>query len=243
MNPTNTTAMYSIETNPIKKLRKVMLAGLMTLMIPILSASPTTSEQQRTATPDQVLAELMAGNERFVANRLEDKDWQAQVRATAAAQYPKAVILSCLDSRVPVEAVFDQGIGDVFVARVAGNIEGEQTLGSMEFATQVVGAKLVMVLGHESCGAVIGAISGAKLGHLTSLLEEIHSCEKHTHFHGEKSAGNPDYVDAVVRQNVLQTVADIRARSEVLRNLEKEGKIQMVPAYYQLKTGKVTILH
>ncbi len=221
------------------------LAAPVVLVIPLLAiteASPTTRDQQQSASPDQVLSDLMAGNARFVANRVTAKDWQAQVKAASHAQYPKAVILSCLDSRIPVEVIFDQGIGDVFVARVAGNIEGEQTLGSMEFATRMAGAKLVMVIGHEDCGAVKGAISGAELGHLTGLLEEIKACQASAQCTGEKSAGNPAYVDEVVRQNVLRTVADIRAKSEVLRSMEANGSIRIVPAYYSLQDGKVTLL-
>lgn len=205
-------------------------------------AAPASREEQETRSPAEVLAELMAGNARFVANKLQQKDWQAQVRASTQAQYPKAVILSCLDSRVPVEVVFDQGIGDVFVARVAGNVEGEQTLGSIEFATKVAGARLVMVLGHEACGAVKGAIDGARLGHLTGLLDEIKPAVECTAFDGERVSKNSGFVDEVVRNNVLRTVADIRKRSEVIRGLEKAGRIRLVGAYYSLHDGKVTVL-
>ena len=200
----------------------------------------TTAEEQKSAAPDAVLRDLMAGNARFVAGKPRPRDWSAEVKASVGAQYPKAVILSCLDSRVPVEAVFDQGIGDIFVARVAGNVEGEQTLGSMEFATKAAGARLVLVLGHQGCGAVKGSIARVKLGNLTGLLDEIRpavdAAERQPH------RDESELLDLAVRENVNRTVADIRARSPILAELEKQGAIRIVGAYYSLKDGKVTLL-
>ena len=132
-----------------------------------------TAETQATLTPDGVLEELLAGNARYVAGEGTKHDHAARRKATATGQFPKAVILSCLDSRVPVETIFDQSIGDLFVGRNAGNVANEDQLGSMEFATAVSGARLVMVLGHEACGAVKGACDRATLGNLTQLLHKI----------------------------------------------------------------------
>lgn len=219
-------------------------AFLLSLGLAASSHAQTTAEKQKSITPAEVLNELMEGNKQYVAAKLTPIDIKKQVTATATGQYPKAVILSCLDSRVPVEMVFNQGIGDIFVGRVAGNVENEDQLGSMEFATKLAGSKVVMVLGHTACGAVKGACDGAKLGNLTALLEKIDPAVKAVKGHEEKgrNSKNPEFVDAVVHANVAQTVADIRKRSEVLSNLEKEGKIKIVGAVYDLATGKVTLL-
>jgi carbonic anhydrase len=219
-----------------------MIIVLLSAAAASASASPTTRTEQQQWTPDQVLQQLMEGNARFVAGKSVRQDWQAQVKASSESQYPKAVILSCLDSRVPVETIFDQGIGDLFVARVAGNVEGRQTLGSMEFATKAAGAKLLMVLGHEACGAVKGAIENVKLGNLTELLEEIRPAVDQAPYEGERTSADSRFVDEVVRQNVMQTLADIRERSPVLRELEESGRIKMVGAYYGLGDGKVVLL-
>jgi len=220
--------------------------NLATRLIPCLllaaasAAAVTTAERQRAPTPDAVLRELMEGNARFVAGKPTARDLPEEVRATAAGQHPKAVVLSCLDSRVPVEAVFDQGIGDVFVARVAGNVEGEQTLGSMEFAAKAAGAKLVLVLGHEGCGAVKGSIGRVKMGNLTGLLEEIRPAVDQAAKEPHKDEA--ELLDLAIRANVERTVRDIRERSPILAELEKSGAIRIVGAYYSLKDGKVTLL-
>ena len=151
--------------------RQIIMA--MALALAAAAYAQTTKEEQSKLTPDKVLADLMDGNGRFVAGKTGDPEIKKRITNSAGGQYPKAVILSCLDSRVPVELVFDQRIGDIFVGRVAGNIENEDQLGSMEFATKLSGAKLVFVLGHSACGAVKGACDGAKLGNLTALLAKI----------------------------------------------------------------------
>ncbi len=217
-----------------------LIRTLPCLLLTAAASAVTTAERQKALTPDAVLRELMDGNARFVAGESIRKDWPAEVKAAAASQHPKAVILSCLDSRVPVEVVFDQGIGDIFVARVAGNVEGEQTLGSMEFATKVAGAKLILVLGHEACGAVKGSIARVKLGNLTGLLEEIRPAV-------DQAARQPhrdeaELLDLAIRENVNRTVADIRSRSALLAELERQGAIRIVGAYYSLKDGKVTLV-
>ena len=143
------------------------------LALAAVANAQVTKDEQSALTPDKVLTDLMEGNARYVAGKIGDLEIKNRIANSAEGQYPKAVMLSCLDSRVPVELVFDQRIGDIFVGRVAGNIEDEDQLGSMEFATKLAGAKLVFVLGHTACGAVKGACDGAKLGNLTALLAKI----------------------------------------------------------------------
>ncbi len=208
------------------------------------SHAQVTAERQAELTPDAVLESLMVGNQRFVADMPSAPKISARRAAGTQGQHPKAVILSCLDSRVPVELVFDMGIGDLFVGRVAGNIEDTDQLGSMEFATKLAGARLVMVLGHSQCGAVVGAISEAKLGNLTSLLAKIRRAEKGVEGFepDQRNAANPKYVEAVTEENVRETVAKIRKHSPVLAKLEKDGDIKIVGAYYDLKSGKVELL-
>lgn len=203
-----------------------------------------SAEEQQAMTPDAVLKDLMDGNARYVAGDVSDPNISARINMGAEGQNPKAYILSCVDSRVPVEQVFDEGIGDIFVGRVAGNIEDVSQLGSMEFATAAAGAKLVMVLGHEACGAVKGACDHVELGNLTALLDEIEpAVDAVEGFEDDqKNSKNKDFVAAVVDKNVRITVANIRERSEVLANLEKEGKIKIVGALYSLQDGKVTLI-
>ncbi len=217
----------------------VTAAAMMTL-----ANAQTTKEEQSKLTPDAVISDLMAGNARFVAGENTAPKVAESRAATATGQYPKAVILSCLDSRVPVELVFDQEIGDIFVGRVAGNIENEDQLGSMEFATKLAGSKLVMVLGHSSCGAVKGACDGAKLGNVTALLSKIQpAVDAVEGFEpDQRNSKNSEFVAKVVEQNVRQTVADIRKGSEVLAELEKSGDIKIVGGVYDLASGKVTLL-
>jgi len=206
---------------------------------------PITAEEQKALTPDAVLANLMEGNKRFASWKLTDLSIKENIEATSKGQYPSAVILSCLDSRVPVENVFDQGIGDSFVGRVAGNVENVDLLGSFEFATKLAGAKLVMVLGHEACGAVKGACDHAKMGNLTALLDKIQPAVKAVEEdfpEDQRTSKNMDFVNKVVEENVRITVADIRKDSPILAELEKSGDIKIVGAIYSLQTGEVTLL-
>lgn len=208
------------------------------------SAMQPTADQQKELTGDSVLKELMQGNARYVEGKPTRFDLTARIAKAAEGQYPKAYILSCVDSRVPVEQVFDQSIGDVFVGRVAGNIESAEQLGSIEFATKAAGAKLVMVLGHEACGAVKGACDHVKMGNLTGLLEQIQPAVEAVdgYEESERNSSNKKFVDEVTERNVAITVEDIRKRSEVLAALEKEGKIKIVGAMYSMKDGKVTLV-
>jgi carbonic anhydrase len=198
-----------------------------------------TKEQRDSMTPSQVIDELKKGNERFRAGKMAPRDYLAEKRTSAAGQYPAAVILGCVDSRVPAEIVFDAGIGDTFNGRVAGNVVNDDLLGSMEFACAVSGSKLVLVLGHTACGAIKGAIDDVVLGNLTGLLARIKPAIPVTKFEGEKSSKNPAYVDAVARTNVKLAIENIRLRSPVLVDLEKKGTIQIAGAMYNLANGVV----
>jgi carbonic anhydrase len=205
---------------------------------------PPTAEQQKALTPASVLQDLMAGNKRFMEGKTTAPNITERIAATSTGQFPKAYILSCVDSRVPVELVFDQGIGDIFVGRVAGNVESVDQLGSAEFATKVAGAKVLMVLGHEACGAVKGACDGAELGNLTALLDQIEPAVKAVEGFedDQKNSKNKEFVEAVIEKNVKLTVADVRKNSPVLAELEKAGDIKIVGALYSLQDGSVTIL-
>jgi carbonic anhydrase len=212
---------------------------------PELVSAVLTAEAQQALTPEQVVAELKAGNERFVAGNLTARDYMAQAEATAAGgQFPKAVILGCVDSRVPPEIIFDQGIGDVFVGRVAGNVEDVNMLGSFEFATKVAGSKVVVVLGHTSCGAIKGAADGVELGNLTELLNDfdapIARADEATE--GEASSSNTEFLNLAIEENVRQTVADLLASSDVMSEMVEAGDLLVVGGIYDLATGRVTWL-
>jgi carbonic anhydrase len=214
------------------------------LVFATVANAQTTKEQQSALTPDKVLSDLMEGNARFVTGKIHDPEIKKRVANSVTGQYPKAVVLSCLDSRVPVEMVFDQGIGDLFVGRVAGNVEDQDQLGSMEFATKLAGARLVFVLGHTACGAVKGACDGAELGNLTALLAKIKPAVEAVPGvkPEERNSKNTEFVEKVIVQNVRQTMADIRKDSPVLAEMETSGKIKIVGGIYDLHTGKVTLL-
>ena len=204
-----------------------------------------TKDEQAALTPYGVIELLREGNQRFVRNELTLRDHSKMVRMTTGAQYPKAIVLSCVDSRVPVEDVFDRGIGDIFVARVAGNFINEDILGSMEFACAVAGSKLVLVMGHEHCGAVKAAIDGAKLGNITGMLTKIQPSVEtvRTSYSGDDTSKNEEFVHEVCEQNVVDAIAAIRQRSPVLRDLEEKGTIRIVGAVYDMDTGLVSFLN
>lgn len=202
-----------------------------------------TREERDKLTPDEVLDMLKQGNQRFAAGTLTSRDHSKLVREAALGQHPKAVILSCLDSRIPVEDVFDRGIGDIFVARVAGNFENTDILGSMEFACKASGSKLVFVLGHEHCGAIRGAIDGVELGNITAMLQNIRPAVDHfTEYEGDKSSANEEFVHMVAEQNVRMTIERIRERSPILREMETNGEIKIVGGLYAMETGEVEFL-
>jgi carbonic anhydrase len=201
-----------------------------------------TKEQRDALTPDEVLEFLMAGNQRYTDNDLTVRDHATRIRKSVLGQYPKAMVLSCLDSRVPVEDVFDRGIGDLFVGRVAGNFVNEDLLGSMEFACKVSGAKLILVLGHEQCGAVKAAIDDVELGNITAMLSKIKPAVEKTTYEGERTSSNPDFVRKVGDSNILNTIEQIRKNSPILKEMEDNGEIKIVGAVYSLETGRVTVL-
>jgi len=201
-----------------------------------------TKEERDRMTPAQVIDELKKGNERFRSGKMLKRDYLAEQKTSAAGQYPAAVVLGCIDSRVPAEIVFDTGIGDAFIARVAGNVVNDDLLGSMEFGCAAAGAKVVLVLGHTACGAVKGAIDDVVLGNLTGLLARIKPAIPATKFDGEKSSKNLAYVDAVARANVMLGIADIRRRSPTLEALENKGNIKIAGGMYDLATGMVEFL-
>ena len=205
-------------------------------------AAAMSQEDRDRLNPDQIIELMKQGNERFRTGKLLQHDYLAQKRASAAGQYPAAVILSCIDSRAPAEIILDMGIGDTFNARVAGNIVNDDVLGSLEFACAVAGAKVVLVMGHTACGAIKGAIDGAKLGNLTQLLDKIKPAVQATRYAGERTAKNYEFVDAVAVTNVRLTIGEMRRRSEVLAGLEKEGKIKVAGSMYQLSGGRVEFL-
>jgi carbonic anhydrase len=199
-----------------------------------------TKESQAAMTPEGALAELRAGNARFVTGKTQVRNLPAKVRATAAGQYPFAVILSCLDSRQPTEMVFDQGIGDVFCARVAGNVLTEDILGSMEFGCKVSGAKLIAVIGHSNCGAIKGAVDDVRLDHLTGLLAKIKPAAAQVPDNGQpRTSKNDEFVQKVAEANVRLVMQQIREQSAILREMIDTGKIVLVGGMYDLSTGEV----
>lgn len=200
-----------------------------------------SKEEQAKLAPDCVIEILKKGNQEFVNNELTVKNNPELIRDAANGQYPKAVILSCLDSRVPVEDVFHCAIGDIFVARVAGPVVNADILGSMEFACKASGAKLVMVLGHGACGAVKSTINDVELGNITEMLSKIKPAvnEARADFAGEAASTNPEFVDAVGYNNVALSVREIRERSPILKEMEDNGEIKIIGGYYDMHTGKV----
>ncbi|MBK8967298.1 MAG: carbonic anhydrase family protein [Saprospiraceae bacterium] len=201
-----------------------------------------TKAQRDALTPDEVLATFKEGNERFVKNDLTARDHSAQVRKSANGQFPKAAVISCLDSRVPVEDVFDRGIGDIFVGRVAGNFVNEDLLGSLEFACKVAGSKLIVVMGHEHCGAIKAAIDDVKLGNITAMLSKIRPAVEKVDYAGERTSKNPEFVHQVCESNVVHTIEQIRIKSPILKEMEDNGEIKIVGATYDMDTGIATFL-
>ena len=200
-----------------------------------------TPDRQKAVSPDEALARLKAGNERFVAGKTVNCDLMAQVRATAYAQAPFATIVGCIDSRVPPELVFDQRIGDVFSARIAGNFVNTDIIGSLEFATRVVGARAIVVLGHAECGAIKGAVDDVRLGNLTAMLENIKpAVAANAGYDGDKTSKNKAFVQKVADSNVALAVDALLRRSAVLKELVDAGQLKIVGAMHDLSTGKVT---
>lgn len=199
-------------------------------------------ERLASSTPELALQELVEGNARFVKNQPLKRDLLKEVHDSAGDQYPFAIVLGCVDSRVPIEILFDQGVGDLFITRIAGNFENNDIIAGMEYACEVVGSKLIMVLGHESCGAVKAACDKVEIGHITALLNRIKPAIEATKIKGEISSKNKKCVDDVAKTNVKLTIDRIREKSTILNDLEKGGTIKIVGAFYSVSTGKVSLL-
>lgn len=194
-------------------------------------------------TPDEAFAALQAGNERFVNGVTERRDLLAEAKATSGGQKPFAAIVSCIDSRTSTELVFDQGLGDVFNARLAGNVVDEDVIGSLEFATKAAGAKLVAVIGHSGCGAVVGAIDDVKLGNLDVVLNRIDpAVAEAAEEHKDDTSKNPEFVNACIEENVRYQVEQLTAKSAILKELADNGQIRIVGGVHDLASGKVRFL-
>ncbi len=201
-----------------------------------------TRETQATMTPQKALGYLKEGNQRFQNNLKANRNLLEQVNDTSEGQFPFATILSCIDSRVSAELVFDQGLGDIFSVRIAGNFVNEDILGSMEFACKLAGTKLIVVLGHTACGAVKGACDDAKMGNLTALISKIKpavNAVTEPKDASQRNSKNSDFVDSVSKKNVQLTIDRIHAESPILTEMEKGGEIKIIGAMYDINTGEV----
>ncbi|STX81370.1 carbonic anhydrase [Legionella busanensis] len=222
----------------------ISLLSLSTIAQSSLHTDVMTAERQGAKTPDAVLQRLKEGNDRFVSRKLKNRDLLAQANATSVAQYPVAIVLNCMDARTPPEIVFDQGIGDIFAIRIGGNIQNSDILGSMEFGTQLMGAKLIAVIGHASCGAIRGACQEVQLGHLTALLNKIHPAVIQASRNNKtKDCSNSHFVDQIAEYNVRLVMNQIQTQSPLLSKLIKEGKIKVVGGMQDITTGKVNFFN
>ena len=202
-----------------------------------------SAEEQKALTPDTVIKNLKEGNKRFVDDDLTIRDYSALVRDATIGQYPKAVILSCIDSRVTVEDIFDKGIGDLFVCRVAGNFVNADILGSMEYGCKVSGAKLIVVMGHNHCGAIKSAIDNVRMGNITEMLTKIKpAIVLSQDFNGEKTSKNHEYVDRVTINNIKHAIDEIKSGSPILKEMSDKGEIKIIGALYDLESGEVTFM-
>ena len=199
-----------------------------------------TASIQKKLTPDEMLQRLIRGNQRFIDHKRLPTDMIKKAQLTAKGQYPGAIILSCIDSRIPPEVVFDQSIGNIFVTRVAANVINSDVLGGLEVATRAAGAKLIVVMGHDACGAVRGACENVKLGHLTQLLNKIQpAIEQAKATLGKQNCNSEPFINTAAADNVRNVVKMIPKESPVIQQLIKEGKVKIVGAMYHLNTGKV----
>lgn len=207
--------------------------------VPILGKTLSQAKQQQ-MTPKQALQRLKDGNQRFLSNKPLARDYLQQAKQSSYGQYPFAVILNCMDSRSVPEFVFDQGLADLFTLRIAGNVINDDILGSMEYATKVVGSRLVVVLAHTSCGAVAGACKDVKLGHLTDVLNKIHPVVKPSmESTGSDNCSDPKLIDAIAKANALRVVKNILEQSPILNELVKSKQIGIVAGVHDIKTGRV----
>jgi carbonic anhydrase len=201
-----------------------------------------TKESQNSLTPQMSIEILKEGNLRFQKNIKADRNLIKQVSETSTGQFPFATILSCIDSRVSSELIFDQGIGDIFSARIAGNFVNDDILGSMEFACKLAGTKLILVLGHTACGAVKGACDDAKLGKLTGMLEKIKPAVRAVKIPKDntlRNSSNIDFVNNVAKKNVLLTIDTILRESDVLKEMHDLKELKIIGGMYDIKNGAV----
>ncbi|ALM22118.1 carbonic anhydrase [Nonlabens sp. MIC269] len=199
-------------------------------------------ETQAAMTPQAALKELKEGNQRFVGQQQISRNFNEQIQSTSTGQFPFATVLHCIDSRVSAEHIFDQGIGDLFSVRIAGNFVNEDILGSMEFATKLAGTKVILVLGHTACGAIKGACDHARMGNLTTLINKLEpavEAVKEPKEEDQRTSKNIDFVNAVAKQNVLMTIENILKKSEVIRELVEDEDVLLVGGMYDISTGSV----
>lgn len=201
-----------------------------------------TRDMQAALTPDNALELLRAGNLRFVSNLKMNRNLLQQVNETRDGQYPFAAILSCIDSRAPAELIFDQGLGDIFSIRIAGNFINDDILGSMEFACKIAGSKLIMVLGHTHCGAIKGVCDGVELGNLTQMLAKLKPAVEMVTDETVRNSSNLSFVNKVSQKNIEMSLLQIEERSPVLAELVAEGKLKIIGATYDIETGEVKFL-
>lgn len=232
-------------------MKKLIALSTISLMIPLVHAAdvkhsaekPITREQQVKMTPKMVLERLKNGNKRFIKGDMTEYNYISKREISADAQHPIAIVLSCVDSRSVPDLVFDQGLGNIFVARVAGNVTSQDMLGSEEFATKYAGAKLVVVMGHTSCGAVQGACKGVGEGNLRALLNKILPAVRHVAASGKTDCKSADVVNSIARQNVVNQVIATYETSNTLKNLVDDGKVMLVGAMHDLSTGEVDFFY
>lgn len=231
--------LFSCSTKPISKVTQPIQTEKKTVS---LVEKVLSKEQQAALTPDKIIQSFKEGNKRFMKNNLTARNHSAQIKKSTKAQYPEAIVLSCVDSRVPVEYIFDKGIGDIFVSRVAGNFVNEDILGSMEYACKVAGSKLIVVMGHENCGAVKSTVDDVKLGNITNMLAKIKPAIEALEYEGERTSKNKEFLDLVCESNVLNTIKEIRLNSSILKEMESAGDIKIVGAVYDMDNGQVNFV-
>lgn len=219
-----------------------VLAGLQPAAAADDVCAAITADVQKDVTPDEAIEMLKEGHQRFLSGNLAKCNLLDQVKVTGGGQAPIACVVGCIDSRVPPELVFDQHIGDIFAARVAGNFVNTDIIGSLEFATKLAGAKAIVVLGHSSCGAIKGAVDNAQMGNLTATLANLMPAVDATPLTGERSSKNKHFVEDVAHTNVRLTVAKLTAESAVLKELVDTGALKIVGAMHDVSTGEVTFL-
>lgn len=203
-----------------------------------------TKELQQQITPEQAIELLQKGNQRFIQNLRFNRNLLQQINETASGQHPFAAILSCIDSRTPAELIFDQGLGDIFSIRIAGNVINDDILGSMEFACKVGGSKLIVVLGHTNCGAIKGACSNVEMEHLSGLLKKIEpAIHKEKSIKTQRDGNNPRFVDAVAKLNVINSINTVLSESKTLNKLVSEKKIKIIGSLYDIANGEVSFFN